>query len=313
YSYPYGYDEGYLWCLPWNFATESLFYNKSHFLQAGIAFPDESWTWENLRHAALALTTNASTDGEPKRWGVELQLNNLDYVLRSFGGGFLIEGERDEVKIGRGNVSALRYVADLILKDQVHPYPTPGWREGFGQGRVSMAFLPERAAVSLNAVYGLDFDVAPVPQGPEGRVTSFSATGIGMGWHTDWEEGSWELMKWFAHADGGEWAVARALLILGGSPVSLQSANEFLWNDFVQEPENRSVFLQNLEYAMVPFSGEEWWPFFDEDSLFNFFEDDHLRKEVQQSLQGIWEGTAAVDELAKELYERWKSIEWYWP
>ena len=307
YSYPYGYGEGYLWCLPWNYATESLFYNKQHFVQAEIALPDESWTWQDLRHAALALTIGDNDDEEPKRWGVEFQLNNLDYVLRSFGGGFLIDGEREEAEIGTGSVGALQYVANLILNDRVHPYPTLGWKEGFGQGKVSMALLPEWAAVSLKAVGGLDFDVAPVPQGLERRVTSFHSTGIGMGYGGNWLDASWEVMKWFAHSDGGEWAVARALLFSAGSPVALHSANEFLWNSYFQEPANRSVFLQNLEYAMVPFSDEKWWPYLYESSQ------SYSHREAVQPLKGIWEGSAAVDEVAKELYERWKSVEWYWP
>ena len=40
--------EGGLWCLPWNHATEGLYYNKTLLAEAGVEEPDENWTWDDL-------------------------------------------------------------------------------------------------------------------------------------------------------------------------------------------------------------------------------------------------------------------------
>ena len=140
-----------------------------------------NWTWDDVRDAASKLTKIASDEDESDTWGVEFRLQNLDYVLRSFGGGFPVGKPENPGEIRAGNLAALQFVADLVLKDRVHPYPSLGWNDGFAQGKVSMAFLPEWATPRLNAFQGLDYDVSPIPQGPAGSVTSFSATGVAMG------------------------------------------------------------------------------------------------------------------------------------
>ena len=173
-------DDG-LWCLPWSYATEALYYNKQHFAEAGLSIPNVNWTWEDFRDVALNLTKDADSDGEPESWGAEFRLHNLDYVLRSFGGGFHMGEDENPEETRTGNLTALQFVADLVLKDRVHPYPRLGWNDGFALGKVSMAFLPEWATARLNAVEGLDYDVAPIPQGPAGSVTSFAANGVAMG------------------------------------------------------------------------------------------------------------------------------------
>ena len=50
---------------------------------------------------------------------VEFRLDNLDYVLRSFGGGFPIGEPENPEEIRAGNVAALQFVADLVLEDRV--------------------------------------------------------------------------------------------------------------------------------------------------------------------------------------------------
>ena len=90
----------------------------------------------------------------------------IDHVLRSFGGGFLADENTRSVITDPGSITALQYIADLIVKDRTHPYPALGWNKGFSQGKIAMSFLPEWAAVRLGKVEGLDFDIGIMPPGP---------------------------------------------------------------------------------------------------------------------------------------------------
>ena len=162
-----------LWCLPWSYATEALYYNMQHFAEAGISTPNVNWTWDDLRDAARKLIRNSDKSDEPDTRGVEFRLHNLDYVLRSFGGGFLIGEPENPEETRAGNVAALQFVADLVMEDRVHPYPPLGWNDGFAGGKVSMAFLPEWATARLNEVEGLEYDVAPHTSGPGGKCDIF--------------------------------------------------------------------------------------------------------------------------------------------
>ena len=60
YNMPY---DG-LWCLPWSYATEALYYNKQHFAEAGISTPNVNWTWEDVRDTARTLTKGSDSDIE---------------------------------------------------------------------------------------------------------------------------------------------------------------------------------------------------------------------------------------------------------
>ena len=260
----YRVPEGGQWALPWNHATEGMYYNRTLLAEAGVEEPDENWNWDDLREAARILTKDANNDGEPESWGVEFRLVRIDHVLRSFGGGFLADQNSRSVIAEPGSIAALQYLADVITKDRTHSYPALGWNKGFAQGKIAISFLPEWAAVRLGAVEGLDFDVGIMPQGPEGRFTFFGSGGASMFSTTNAPDASWEVLKWFTNYDGGEWAVARAISFPAGSPSALIAANEFFWNEYLTGPANRTRFLQNPDFAVVPFGGSWDGRFFDQ-------------------------------------------------
>ena len=67
-----------LWGLPDSASPEIVFYDKKAFADAGIAPPDDTWTYEDMRTAALKLTVDAAgkhpgdAGFDPKtitRWG----------------------------------------------------------------------------------------------------------------------------------------------------------------------------------------------------------------------------------------------------
>ncbi len=287
----YRVPEGGQWALPWNHATEGVYYNKTLLAEAGLDEPGEDWTWDDLREMARVLTKDANNDNEPESWGVEFRLVRIDHVLRSFGGGFLADDNTRSVITEPGSIAALQYLADLMLKDRTHPYPALGWNNGFAQGKIAISFLPEWAAVRLAGVEGLDFDVGLMPQGPEGRFTFFGSGGASMFSTSDAQDASWEVLKWFTNFDGGEWGMARAISFPSGSPSALIAANEYFWNEYLTTPENRTRFLQNPEFAVVPFGGSWDGRFFDQSA--------------RQALPQIWEGTKSVEEVARELDAMW--------
>ncbi len=294
----YSTPRGGLWCLPWSYATELLYYNRQHFAEVGIPHPNHNWTWDDFLYAARTLTKSSGGSDVPEKWGAEFRLESLDFVLRSFGGGFQIGGFENPAEIHAGNVAALQFLADLVLKERVHPYPSLGLSGGFAQGKVSMAFLPEWATVKLNAVENLDYDVAPIPQGPAGSVTSCAIQGVAMGnYYCPHPDHAWEVMKWFAHADYGEWDIARTFLIPNGIPIALRAANEFSWAKYHERPASRHLILQNFETAMVPFSDSLWWPHLSE---FGW-----VGRNYWKDLRQVFEGSISIEDLVMELGEDW--------
>lgn len=48
--------EGKYWAVPQGIQIGALFYNKDMFDKAGVDYPDESWTWDDLKETAAQLT-----------------------------------------------------------------------------------------------------------------------------------------------------------------------------------------------------------------------------------------------------------------
>jgi len=57
-------DDGY-YGLPRDFQTIVLYYNKDMFDAAGMKYPDDTWTMDDLKAAAKALTLDSNGDGIP--------------------------------------------------------------------------------------------------------------------------------------------------------------------------------------------------------------------------------------------------------
>src|SRR5207248_1743176 len=55
--------------LPQDINIRGLYYNRDLFDRAHLAYPDERWTWQDLKRAADALTVEADHDGNPETVG----------------------------------------------------------------------------------------------------------------------------------------------------------------------------------------------------------------------------------------------------
>ena len=79
--------------MPWNSVENCLFYNKAMFDAAGVAYPDETWTW-----AAFQRCRPSTDQPRQNQYGASIVVsandNAFDSVIYSFGGGH----RRDDTK-----------------------------------------------------------------------------------------------------------------------------------------------------------------------------------------------------------------------
>jgi multiple sugar transport system substrate-binding protein len=113
--------------LPVSFNVVMLYYNKDAFDEAGLAYPGDTWSWEDMREAALKLTqrnergkiTRYGIDGPGSRW--------LHYLLFMWQNGGEAFDAHDHLVIGTpeyldANTEALEFMRDLVCVDHVAPY-----------------------------------------------------------------------------------------------------------------------------------------------------------------------------------------------
>ena len=66
--------EGKQYLLPKDFSPLGVYYNKKIFDKAGVAYPQDGWTWDDLLKTAQALTKDANGDGQTDVWGIRVAL-----------------------------------------------------------------------------------------------------------------------------------------------------------------------------------------------------------------------------------------------
>ena len=96
--------------------------------------------------------------------------------MRSLGGDVLDKDRKRFVLDQPAGAGAVQWVADLMVKQKVAPpfasLAGPGDRAPFIQGRTALVpdIFPFIGTVQTGSQGTVEFDVAPVPKGPSGRI-----------------------------------------------------------------------------------------------------------------------------------------------
>jgi multiple sugar transport system substrate-binding protein len=119
----YQWDGG-TWALPSILNSQLIFFNKDAFDEAGVPYPEASWTWDDLLIKAKALTER---DGDNvTRWG--FVPSGLAYRLIESRVGPLVDYTADPPTPRYDDpdvIEAVRWYTDLYLREQVMPYFEP--------------------------------------------------------------------------------------------------------------------------------------------------------------------------------------------
>lgn len=198
----YNFD-GKQFAVPKDFDTIALWYNKTMFDEAGVAYPDDSWTWDNYADACKKLTKD---DGS--QYGCAIKpSNNQDgwYNIAYDMGGEIINADRTKSGMdSAGTIKAVEFVTDLVKSGYTPPYEvmTENNPEAlFEAGKVAMITQGSWMLAELcnNDYVKANCDVAVLPKdATTGRRASIYN---GLGWaaagNTDKADEAWALIEYF--------------------------------------------------------------------------------------------------------------------
>ena len=158
--------DGQNYCFPRDVSLLSLFYNRAVFDRVGAAYPQSSWSWNDLR-AAL----EATADMNNGYYGMA-----LDYDLSRFYPFLLQSSSDDDLWQGPDAIAALEYFMDLYNDGLV---AEPGtldstWNgEAFGRGRAAMTIEGNWLVGYLASEFpALDYGIVELPIGSAGHATT---------------------------------------------------------------------------------------------------------------------------------------------
>ncbi len=202
----YQYD-GKVYAIPKDVDTIALWYNKTLFEEAGISFPDESWTWDDYYEAAVALTS-----GDGKQYGTAMSpTNNQDgwmNVVYSMGGNVISQDKKSSGFDNPATVRAMEYV-DKLVKNGMPPASTMAENANdvlFGSGKIAMLPLGSWmvAPMKNNEYIVANCAVAVLPKDAQTgrRVSIYNGLGWAISAKTENPQGAWQLVEWFGSKEG---------------------------------------------------------------------------------------------------------------
>lgn len=199
--------DGTFYCPPKDFSTLGLEYNEDMFDAAGLDYPNEDWTWEDLRSAAEALS-----NPDEGVYGMVLSPDFARWIAFLYqAGGSVTNEDFTEMTInGSEALEALEFYVGLV-EDGLAAQPADldsGWAgEAFGKEQAAMAMegnwiIPFLADQFPDVNYG----VTQLPAGPGGEATMAFTVCYGVPSGGQNIEASFRLVNYLTGPEGmKEW------------------------------------------------------------------------------------------------------------
>lgn len=237
--------------IPYDHGPLILGYNKDIFDAADHPYPDDTWTMDDLRAAAEALTI----DGDIKQfgWAGELPNPNNGSNVNTFGGWAANPLNEDETAANwdtDGARAALEFWTAMITDGLA---PTQAELENAADqgpwiaGRVAMSVVPSWETPGLAQFAPFVWDVAAWPSGPAQRQCGSFGSGFSITKNSQNPDGDWAFLREYLSKTGMEfmWGTSGR-----GSPARKDAYQS--WMDSEDAPDNAIAYLEALDsYALT--------------------------------------------------------------
>jgi multiple sugar transport system substrate-binding protein len=199
--------------LPKDYSPLAVYYNKKLFDAAGVAYPKEGWTWNDLLSTAQALTKDENGDGTPDVWGLQLPAawtTGFEYWVGAAGGKLISDdgkqftGYMDSPEVAR----AVQFYADLYNKYKVAVPPADmnqfgGGNNEFANGKAAMYLFGRWPQSGLKTNPNVDLGVVAPPQ-DKARANVLFWGGFGISTTSKNPKESWAFLKDYTGEAGAQ-------------------------------------------------------------------------------------------------------------
>lgn len=274
-----------LYSLPRYTSVYSLFYNKTLFDEAKVAYPGTgSWIWADYAKSAKALTKDTNGDGKPDQWGCVIDFwgSRIYPWLWQNGGALMTAGGEKCILDSPQDTEALTFLYDLRYKDKVAAGSDNSQQNSaltaFTQGRIGMYMTGPWDVQLMRQAKGLQWDVAPLPKQKQ-AATLLGTENYGIWSGSAKQQQAWELFKFLLSAEA-QTTMAEKLEKMPSRMSVLNGAYSQAKVDY-----NRKVFVDALGYARQAENIPEW---------------SQVKDLIQDQLDLIWVGKKPVAKGLKD-------------
>jgi len=255
---------GKMYAFPWAVVACISYYNIRLFDEAGLAYPTDNWTWEDMRKLAIKLTRDTDGDGTADQWGYSIWgrythlypyvFNNDEHITDDDFTTLTVTSPK-----GR---EAMKFLVDLIVKDKAAATPaqTKGISKPFSTGKFAMTTEGSWRIDTYRKGLEDPFGIVQVPLGPKsgGKRNVYGwADAYSISAFTKHDDAAWEYMMYLS-------GPGRPIdSILGGKvPIWKAAALSDTWLEADKLPANKKLVLEALDLigpkVTMPPGYEEW-------------------------------------------------------
>lgn len=211
-----GQYNGTTYVLPRDYNPVVFFYNKDLFDAAGLAYPTDDWTWDDLLTAAQALTLRDGS-GKVTQWGFTIRDGAGNPYWQRGLWAFIYQNGNDMISADGTRVSghldsdetvqAIQWYADLFTTHKVTPtrdlMAASGSRDLFVDGKSAMQFTGFWELYGYTQNTNISLGVAQLPQGTQ-RGNSLTWRGFAMNSKSQNKDAAWIFLRWISADEGAK-------------------------------------------------------------------------------------------------------------
>ncbi|MHA6480855.1 ABC transporter substrate-binding protein [Paenibacillus sp. strain BS8-2] len=192
-----------LYGIPFSTPPVLIYYNKTLFQEKGLKTPSELYAEGNWNYDEFLKAAKTIADPGKGVYGVKLVRewkNWSDALLPLFWshGADVFNADGTEFTLNSPEgVKALQVYNDMLFKDSVHP--KPGDEITFDTGKIGMYTDRYSYVSKARAVTDFEWDIAPMPEGMNGRGTSLGYAGYSV-FETEHPEEATAFLKFVTNA-----------------------------------------------------------------------------------------------------------------
>ena len=255
-NYPQGLDDiykinGKQYAIPKDYDTIALWYNKTLFDEAGMSYPDDTWTWDDLKEAAKKLTKE---DGSQYGFcaGLINQEGYYNFVYQN--GGEIITADR---KSGYDEEATIGGIEEYFSygKEGLSPeiYEDQERAEAMKNGLCAMGLFGSwnLSGFAESDLMRENFDCAVLPMSNEGgKASIFNGLGHAIAATCEHPEEAWKWVEYLSSKEGQmrQAELGTAISAYNGAADSFVEAYPMF---------NTKCYIDMVEYAQIrPYSNQ---------------------------------------------------------
>src|SRR5690554_4761764 len=247
-------ESGAQYGMPRDFDTIAMFYNKKLFDEAGVSYPTDDWTYDDMIEAAEKLTKDTNNDGRLDQWGI-LASSALQQMVGPViwaNGGEVFNEDLTECLLEQPAAEeAIQQIYDWVNEKHIAPTPAQaeslGWA-AFATGKLAMSFDGPFMIALYQDVESFQWDVAPLPIGSAGRATTLHGLANVVFSETKHPEAAWKLAKYLSQDNAQKYLADNNIAI---PALTVYSSDFFEKLPYGNGESCEEVFLNAVNYARM--------------------------------------------------------------